>query len=103
MKKRFAKKKQEAKKIAEDRIKELFKQADNVFPKRKDLAKRYVTLAKKIATKVRVKIPTTLRRRFCKHCGSYLRVGTNARIRLHKKRKNYFCMECEGFTRVPYK
>ena len=94
-------KKAKEKEIAKERVTELFKQAG--LAKTKSLSNRYVTIARKISMKFKVRIPLELKRKFCKHCYSYFRLGTTVRIRLHKGHKNYFCMKCEKFTRIPYK
>ena len=55
-------------KLALERIEELFKQADKAFKKNPELSDRYVHLARKIAMKYKVKIRSPLKKRFCKHC-----------------------------------
>ena len=97
----FKKKKNQAKDIALERIRDLFNQADKT--KKQELANRYVSLARKISSRLKVRIPSDLKRRFCKHCGSHLRVGTTLRIRLNKGKKTYFCTFCGKITRIPYK
>ena len=47
-------------------------------------AHHYVQQARRIAMKVRLKLPRTLRRQFCKHCLHYLKPGVNARVRTRK-------------------
>lgn len=89
--------------IAFGRIKELFKQADEVFSKTPSLANRYVTLARKISMKYKIKLPIELKRKFCKSCYKYWKPGKTVRIRLLKGRKVYFCEFCKKFTRIPYK
>ncbi|MEK6969848.1 MAG: ribonuclease P protein component 4 [Nanoarchaeota archaeon] len=87
--------------IAQERIKILFQQAAEVFPKNKALANRYVTLARKIAMKVKARIPLELKRRFCKHCYSYLQPGVNARVRTRAGKVIISCFECKKFMRIP--
>ncbi len=103
MKDRFKKKKQKEKEIAAKHIKELFRQAELVSRKDMKLANRYVALARKISTRLKIRIPIELKRKFCKNCYTYLKPGLNARIRLNKGKKTYFCMSCGHYTRVPYK
>ena len=91
------------KKMAQERIKSLFKQAELIFPTDKKLAHRYVHLARKIAMKARIRIPRELKRRFCKHCYSYLKPGKNARVRVHGGKVIIYCAECKKFTRIPFK
>jgi len=93
-----SKKKEKQRNIALERINELFRQAE-AKPKYAD---KYVALARRISTRTKTKIPKEFKRRFCKHCNSYL-VGTNVRIRLNRGKKTYFCKNCEKYTRIPYK
>jgi ribonuclease P protein subunit RPR2 len=103
-KKRIFKQRQEKrKKIAAERIKELFKQADEAFDESPELSNKYVNLARKMAMKYRVKIPTNLKRRFCKHCYSYFKQGKTCRVRLNKGKMVYYCLKCKKYTRIPYK
>lgn len=95
---KFQKRKNRTKEIALERIEELFRQAEL----RPNMAERYVILARKISSRTKTKIPLQYKRRFCKHCNSYL-VGTNSRIRLTRGKKTYFCMNCKTYTRIPYK
>tara|TARA_Y100000310_G_scaffold246044_1_gene251145 strand:- start:24 stop:341 length:318 start_codon:yes stop_codon:yes gene_type:complete len=91
------------KEIAKERIQTLFKQAELVFAKNKSLANRYITLARKIAMKVRMRMPRELKRKFCKHCYKYLKPGTNARVRTRDGKVVISCFECKKFTRIPVK
>lgn len=93
--------KKKQKEIAKERIKILFQQADKAFSKNKTLANRYVTLARKIAMKVKIRIPTELKRKFCKHCYKYLMHGVNARVRTRGGKVIISCLECKKFTRIP--
>ena len=89
--------KKQVKEIARERIKELFKEAQN-NPK---MANRYVSLARKIAGKARIRMPKELKRRFCKHCYKYLRSGKNARIRTREGKLIIYCLECKKHNRIP--
>ncbi len=103
-KKRIFRERQETRKrIAAERIKELFKQADEAFDKDPELSNRYVGIARKMAMKYRVKIPPNLKRRFCRHCYSYLKQGKTCRTRLNKGKMVYYCLNCKKYTRIPYK
>jgi len=93
--------KQKQKEIALQRIKVLFREAEEIFPKNKSLANRYISLARKIAMKVHAQIPQELKRRFCKHCYNYLKAGINARIRTRDGKVIISCFECKKFTRIP--
>ena len=87
--------------IAQQRIKILFSEAGAVFAARPDDAHRYVALARKIAMKVKTKIPVELKRRYCKHCYHYLLSGVNARVRTRDGKVVISCLDCKKFLRVP--
>ncbi len=96
----FLKKKNIDKDIAIERIIKLFAEAKTASP---ELANRYVFLARKIATKLKVRIPRELKRQFCKECGTYFRHGKNVRVRLSAKKVVSYCLTCKKYTRIPYK
>jgi len=87
--------------IARDRVKKLFEQADVVFLKDKKLANRYVGLARKIAMKFNLRMPNGYKRKYCKHCYSYLKPGVNLRVRTKDRKVVYYCLECKKFMRFP--
>ena len=93
--------KNKQKEIAQTRINILFTQAEATFPKNKLRANRYVSLARKIAMKTRLRIPLQFKRRFCKHCYSYLQPGINSRVRTRQGRVIISCFECKKFMRIP--
>lgn len=94
-------KKNKQKEIARERIKILFEQADEAFSKNKSLADRYVILARKLAMKVKIKLPVEMKRKFCKHCHKYLRAGVNSRVRTRQGKVVISCLECRKFMRIP--
>lgn len=91
----------EVKEIAKQRIKELFQEAQTTESQK--LKNRYVQLARKIAGKARIRMPREYKRRYCKHCYSYLKSGQNARIRTRNKKLIIYCLECKKYTRIPLK
>lgn len=93
--------KKKQKEIAQERIKQLFKQAGEVFSKNKYLAHRYVNLARTLAMKVKIRIPLELKRRFCKYCYNYLLPGKNSRVRTKGGKVIISCFECKKFMRIP--
>ncbi|MBD3313611.1 ribonuclease P [Candidatus Woesearchaeota archaeon] len=100
MKHKHSRKPAEQIRISKERIEELFRQAEKAAEdSRMDLANRYVTLARKIAMKFKVKIPPKLKRKFCRHCYKYLKPGVNARVRTHKGRVIYYCDNCRNYMR----
>jgi len=90
-------------KIALDRIETLFAEAEKEFNQHPELSNRYVELARKIAMKSKVRIRPELKKRFCKHCHSYLKPGVNCRVRLGGKHLVYYCQNCKKFMRFSYK
>ena len=99
---KYQKKPGSQKTIAKERIKVLFQQAKKIFKKDKKLANRYVKLARELAMKYKVSIAPELKRKFCKHCYSYLVPSVNARIRTRAGKVVYYCMECKHYMRFPY-
>ncbi|MBI2667184.1 ribonuclease P [Candidatus Woesearchaeota archaeon] len=89
--------------LAKERINILFNQANEIFNKDPKLADRYVILARKIAMKARIGIPKELKRKFCKHCYSYLKPGFNCRVRTRDKKIIYYCMNCKKYTKIAIK
>jgi ribonuclease P protein subunit RPR2 len=89
--------------IAKERIQELFRQAEEVFDEDPKLADRYVELARKISMKIKVRIPSSLKRKFCKHCYCFLKPGKNCRVRTHEGKVVYYCQKCKKYMRFPYK
>ena len=97
---RFSKK--EIKKKTGAEIINLFKQAEIIFGRDKKLANRYVNLARRISMKVNLRIPSELKRKFCKHCYSFLMPGVNCRVRTRENKVVYYCLECKKFMRLPF-
>ena len=92
--------KSKQKEIAKERVKILFQQAEEVFSKNKSLANRYVTLARKISMKEKIRIPLELKRKFCKHCYKFMMPGVNSRVRTRDGKVIISCLECKKFTRI---
>jgi len=82
-------------------IEYLFNQSYKVFHKDKKLANKYVQHARKIAMSLNIKLPSEIKRQFCKHCYSYLVPGNNLRVRINKNKIVYYCLECKKFWRKP--
>ena len=94
--------KTEEKRIAKERIIELFEQASLRWKKDMSLANRYVTLARKIAMKYKVRMPRELKRRFCKHCYRYFVPGVTCRVRTKDGNVVYTCFSCKRYTKISY-
>ncbi len=86
-------------KIAEERIKILFREAK----KRPEKGTRYVYLGRKIAKRYNLKIPKELKRTFCHHCYHYF-TSKNVKVRTNPKTKcvEYHCLNCKKVTRYGY-
>ena len=88
------------KEIARERINTLLKEAeDSTISGKKEFAKRYVYLARRIAMKHRVRIPREKKMWICKNCYSYLYPGVNCRVRIKKNTITLFCEECRSYNR----
>ncbi|MBS3126235.1 ribonuclease P [Candidatus Woesearchaeota archaeon] len=88
--------------IAKGRIQILFDEAKKRFSSRPELSNRYVQLARRIAMKYKVKIPSELKKRFCKHCHHYLVPSKNCRVRIRNRKLVYYCIHCRNYMRFPY-
>jgi ribonuclease P protein subunit RPR2 len=89
--------------MAEQRIKRLFSLAEQIFPRRPELADRYVDIARRISMRHRVSIPRELKRRVCKECHAYLVPGNNSHTRLDGRNVVITCNRCGAIKRYPYK
>lgn len=94
-------------KIAEERIRKLFEVADRRISggdHKKQLADRYVELARAIGMKYNVSIPADLKKRYCQECFSFLKPGINCRVRVNSKSSmlNYHCEECGEVNRYGF-
>lgn len=63
-------------------------------------AQRYVTLARRIGMKTRVKMPEGFR--YCKECNTPMIPGVNCRVRLTNHKITSGCEICGSFRRMPY-
>ena len=102
MKRIHKKKPLEQRRVALERVVLLFDMASRVFKSESDLSDRYVDLARKIAMKFKVRIPSVLKKQFCKECHCFLVPGSNCTVRLQKSKVVYFCKKCKHFMRFPY-
>jgi ribonuclease P protein subunit RPR2 len=104
MAKRNQRDKKIQKTIANKRINKLFSMAEQrALSGNFSLADRYVEIARKISMKNLVPIPKDLKRRFCKHCYSYLLPDSNCRFRIHRGKLVVHCYNCKKYTRIPLK
>jgi len=89
--------------IACERIVKLFDQAESSFKEHPELSRRYVYLARKIATRYKVRFTKDQKGLFCKNCDAYLKNGVNSRTRIVKGQVVRTCTECGHVRRAQYK
>jgi ribonuclease P protein subunit RPR2 len=89
--------------LAKQRIEHLFKLAEDAYESYPQRSNRYVSLARKIGMRYRVRIPGEYKQRICKQCHSYLVPGSNARFRLRGRYVTVTCLTCKRKMRYPYK
>ena len=100
---RYQKKPSETLKIAREHIDSLFHQARKTAEKNQDLADRYITLARKIAMKFKLRLSSEQKRLFCPHCYRFMLPGKTVRVRIHDSKLIYSCKLCKKFWRKPLK
>ena len=66
------------------------------------IAQRQATLAKKISTKYRIRMPYHLRMNFCKKCKKFIAPGVSSRIRLGRSSVKSIRITC-GFCNHTYR
>lgn len=84
-----------------EKVNALFFLAENIFPKSPEKANKLVAKARVLAMKSQFKLPSEFKRRFCRHCHSFLVPGKNLRIRTREGKLVYFCTSCKKFWRKP--
>lgn len=99
----YVKRNPEKRELVKHRIELLFNEAKEIFKKDKAKANSLVKKARGLSMKYKVRIPTKLKRQFCKHCYSFLMPSVNARIRTKDGKVVIYCLDCKKFTRIPYK
>ncbi len=95
--------KQKDKRLALRRIEAIFEQIDRMEPFTQDTADAYIHKVWNLSTKNRIRLPVSLKRRFCRKCKCYWRMGKTVRVRITKGRKIYTCLVCSTIKRVPFK
>jgi len=92
------------KRIAKQRIQNLFTLAKENITENPKIAQHYVDTARKIAMSAKINLPAEYRRQVCRHCKSFIIPGINCRVRLQQKREPHLvitCLKCGGKTRIP--
>jgi len=96
----------ETRQIALQRIHTLFRLAKEKIREEPELAQRYVTTARKIAMRTKLRLPKEYRRMVCRHCKGFIYPGVNCRVRLQQRREPHMvitCLICGKITRIPLK
>jgi len=91
--------KSKEKKEAKVKMLLLLDDAESVFERDKKKANFYVNKSRKLAMKYNLRFPREYKRKFCKHCYSFLKIGVNCRVRTKDGKIIYSCLECGGFMR----
>ena len=86
--------KNKLKQIALDKVKILFNEA-KLNPSK---ANKLVEIARKTAMKVNLPIPKEYKRKYCKHCNNYFRLG-NYRVRTRNKMVVYYCLNFKKYMK----
>jgi RNase P subunit RPR2 len=93
----------DARRIANERIRILFTLAERFQRTHPERAQRYASLARRIASRNRVHIPRELGRRVCPGCKSYMGPSMS-RTRIRQTREPHVaitCKRCGHVTRIP--
>lgn len=96
----------ETKRIATQRIRNLFTLAKQTLHNDPYLAKRYVNIARRIAMAAKIRLPKEYKRQVCKHCKSFILPGVNCRVRIKHCREPHVvvtCLNCGKQMRIPLK
>jgi len=96
----------ETRQIALQRIHILFRLAKEKIREEPELAQRYVTIARRIAMRTKLRLPTEYRRMVCRHCKSFIYPSVNCRVRVQQRREPHMvitCQVCGKITRIPLK
>ncbi len=94
------------KKLALQRIRALFKLAQDVVHEDEELAQNYVAIARKVSMAARTRVPREYQRQICKNCKKFILPGVNCRVRIQQRREPHIvitCGYCDRHMRFPIK
>lgn len=91
-----------AKETAQHLVELLFLHAERIASLSLQRATHYVDIARKAAMKVKIRLPSVYKHRYCRYCYAYLVPGGNCRIRLRNGIRTIYCSSCRKFSRFPY-
>lgn len=96
-------KKGQERRIARERIDELFRLAEvEALKGNLGRSNRYVELARRIGMRYNVRLPSEHKRRVCGECHAYLLPPKTARVRVGGSRIVTTCLACGAIMRFPY-
>jgi ribonuclease P protein subunit RPR2 len=95
--------KQKMKDKAQKDIVNFIELAGESFKTDRKKANLYVHKLRLLAMKYQIRLPKSIKRKFCKHCYAYLVPGVNCRVRTREGKLIYYCMECKNYTRISLK
>ena len=101
MKRRFREKRVSSK-AAFKIVESFFNEAGKIFKVDSGKADRLIRKAVRVSNKARRPLPSSFKKRFCRHCGSYWSFSCNVRVRLRGKKVVYSCLDCKSHFRHPY-
>ena len=84
---------------AMERIGVLFGRAEKESISNPARSRRYLELAAKIAMRYNIRMPKTLKRRFCKECYTYMVPGSSCRVRTSSGFVSVTCLNCGKVSR----
>ncbi|MFW5902742.1 MAG: ribonuclease P protein component 4 [archaeon] len=86
------------KRIAEERIKKLFEEAEAQFRKHPKRSDRYTELALKISERYNKTMSKNLKKKFCPSCHCYWVLGETVKVRADSRNNRviYKCLKCGG-------
>ena len=84
-----------------ERIQTLFHEAATAFSEHPERSHRYVEMARKLAMRMNVSLPSSLKRHFCPHCYRYLLPGENCRVRTRQHMLVVYCLSCRKYAKLP--
>ena len=85
-----------------ERMQILIKNAVSYARSNPELAQRQATLAKRLCTKYRIRMPYELRMHFCKKCKKFIVPGFTARVRIGRSSLKSIRITC-GFCNYTYR
>lgn len=92
------------KRVAEERIKILYRLAKETLDSDPELSARYVRLIKQIGKHYKIRLGKEIKRNICRKCGVVLVPGKNAKVRVASSRKSviYICGSCGATNSTKY-